>query len=69
VAEVNECTDLEDELLSFPKSPNDDTSDSTAYQVEVGQPPAGVEQAHQVQETKRRMREKRIAIGGSECAL
>ena len=40
VAGVNQCTDLEEELLSFPKSPNDDTSDSAAYRSELAHPPA-----------------------------
>lgn len=38
---VNQCIDLEEELLAFPKSPNDDTSDCAAYQVEIAQLPAG----------------------------
>jgi hypothetical protein len=57
VAGVNQCTDLEEELLRFPKAPNDDTSDSAAYQAEVAQPPAGVEEAYQVQQTRRRLAE------------
>jgi hypothetical protein len=55
VAGQNQCTDLEEELLSFPKSPNDDTSDSAAYQVEVAQPPNGMEEKRQVQETRERL--------------
>jgi hypothetical protein len=54
---VNQCTDLEEELLSFPKSPNDDTSDSAAYQVELAQPPAGGREDADVAATRRRLTE------------
>ena len=55
VAGVNQCADLEEELLAFPKSPNDDTSDSAAYQVGVAQPPAGGRESVEVTETRRRL--------------
>jgi hypothetical protein len=55
VSGVNQCTDLEEELLAFPKSPNDDTSDSAAYQVEIAQPPAGGRLDVDVAETRRRL--------------
>lgn len=35
----NECEDLEDELLRFPKAIHDDVSDSTAYQLKIAEPP------------------------------
>jgi hypothetical protein len=35
----NQCEDLEDELRLFPKAPNDDSSDSLAYQPEIAQKP------------------------------
>jgi hypothetical protein len=41
----NQCKDLEEELLSFPRALNDDASDSAAYQVEIAQPPSGVREA------------------------
>jgi hypothetical protein len=44
-------------LLSFPKAPNDDTSDSAAYQLEIAQPPAGMEEQISVTETRRRLTE------------
>ena len=31
----NQCADLEEELLQFPKAVNDDASDSAAYQNQV----------------------------------
>lgn len=37
-----ECTDLENELMRFPESEHDDTSDATAYQSDIARP-AGVE--------------------------
>jgi hypothetical protein len=52
---VNQCTDLEEELLAFAKSPNNDTSDSAAYQVEIAQPPAGGRLDNDVAETRRRL--------------
>jgi hypothetical protein len=57
IAGENQCKDLEEELLSFPKSPNDDTSDSAAYQSEMAQPPAGVQEARQLSETRRKLLE------------
>lgn len=38
-AEKNECHDLEDELLRFPKALHDDTMDSAQYQNKVAEPP------------------------------
>lgn len=35
----NQCLDLEDELLQFPKSANDDVSDSAAYQTQIAEAP------------------------------
>ena len=35
---LNLCTDLEGELLRFPKAKNDDASDATAYQDQVAEP-------------------------------
>lgn len=55
VSGVNQCQDLEEELLAFPKSPNDDTSDSAAYQVEIAQPPAGGRQDQDVAATQARL--------------
>jgi hypothetical protein len=55
VSGVNQCSDLEEELLAFPKSPNDDTSDSAAYQVEIAQPPAGGRLDVDVAGTRRRL--------------
>ena len=40
---TNECNDLEGELLRYPKSPFDDTSDSASYQADIAKPP-GAEQ-------------------------
>jgi hypothetical protein len=37
-----ECKDLENELIRFPDSPFDDTSDATAYQSDIARP-AGTE--------------------------
>lgn len=36
---VNQCSDLEEELALFPKAPNDDSSDSLAYQTQVVERP------------------------------
>ena len=55
VGGVNQCTDLEEELLAFPKSPNDDTGDSGAYQSELAQPPAGATERVEVEETGKRL--------------
>jgi hypothetical protein len=57
VGGVNQCQNLEEELLSFPKSPNDDTGDSAAYQVEIAQPPASGREDVTVSETRRRLTE------------
>lgn len=38
----NECKDLENELVRFPDSPHDDTSDAAAYQSDIARP-AGTE--------------------------
>lgn len=35
----NQCTDLEEELSLFPKAPNDDASDSCAYQTQLAEKP------------------------------
>jgi hypothetical protein len=35
-----DCKDLEDELLTFPKSINDDVMDATAYQLQIAQQPS-----------------------------
>ena len=51
----NQCKDPEDELLSFPKSINDDASASDAYQVEIAQPPGNVQEQREVAETRRRL--------------
>jgi hypothetical protein len=48
----NQCKDLEDELLSFPKAVNDDASDSAAYQVEIAQPPGNALERRRVAETR-----------------
>ena len=34
---TNECTDLEEELIRFPKAPHDDLSDSLAYQLQIAE--------------------------------
>lgn len=39
---ANQCVDLEEELGLFPKAPNDDASDSLAYQPQVVERPGGV---------------------------
>jgi phage terminase large subunit-like protein len=36
---IGECDDLEEELLRFPKAPNDDVSDSEQYQNVIAKPP------------------------------
>lgn len=53
IAGQNQCKDLEEELLSFPKAINDDASDSAAYQVEIAQPPGNAREQQQVAETRR----------------
>lgn len=35
----NQCKDLEDELALYPKAPNDDASDSLAYQTQIAERP------------------------------
>lgn len=55
VGGINQCTDLEEELLSFPKSSHDDTADSAAYQVEIAQPPAGGREDLEVARTRQRL--------------
>jgi len=36
----NQCRDLEDELLHFPKGVHDDVADAAAYQLQIAQPPS-----------------------------
>lgn len=36
----NQCKDLEDELLHFPKGVHDDVADAAAYQLQIAQPPS-----------------------------
>lgn len=36
---IGECEDLEEELLKFPKAPNDDVSDAAQYQNKIAKPP------------------------------
>lgn len=48
VAGVNQCTALEEELLMFPKSPNDDTADSAAYQSELAEPPSPINETREM---------------------
>lgn len=43
-----ECNDLENELIRFPDSPYDDTSDATAYQSDIARP-AGTERPRDIQ--------------------
>lgn len=43
----NECTDLEDELLSFPKGAHDDVLDALAYQLQIAEAPIGEREAAQ----------------------
>lgn len=43
-----ECVDLEEELLRFPKSPNDDVSDSAQYQNVIAEPPFKEDKTPQV---------------------
>jgi hypothetical protein len=57
VGGTNQCKDLEDELLSFPKAINDDAGDSAAYQVEIAQPPGNVSGERDVSETRMRLTE------------
>jgi hypothetical protein len=52
---INQCVDLEGELLSFPKAANDDASDSAAYQSEIAQAPSGVDEQRRVTETRQRL--------------
>ncbi len=42
-----ECRDLENELMRFPESPHDDTSDATAYQSDIARP-AGTEKPRDI---------------------
>ena len=51
----NQCKDLEEELLSFPKAINDDASDSAASQVEIAQPPGNMQECHEVERTRQRL--------------
>lgn len=37
---INQCEDLEEELLVFPKATNDDASDSAAYQTQLARKPS-----------------------------
>jgi hypothetical protein len=55
VSGVNQCADLGEELLAFPKAPNDDASDSAAYQIQIAQPTAGGRVDADVAETRRRL--------------
>jgi hypothetical protein len=57
VSGENQCKDLEEELLSFPKAVNDDASDSAAYQVEIALPPGNVMEQRDVAETRRKLTE------------
>jgi hypothetical protein len=57
VAGQNQCKDLEDELLSFPRALNDDASDSAPYRVEIAQPPSGLQQSRDVAQTRRKLTE------------
>ena len=45
VGGLNQCADLEEEPLSFPKAVNDDASDSAGYQAESAQPVGPVSSA------------------------
>jgi len=49
---VGECSDLEEELIRFPKAIHDDVSDSAAYQLKIAEPPfkQSVEQAYEEEE-------------------
>ena len=53
VAGENQCKDLEEELLSFPRAVNDDASDSAAYQSDLAQPPGNVMERREVSEMNR----------------
>ena len=46
-----ECKDLEEELVRFPDSPHDDTSDATAYQSDIARP-AGIERPRDLVRTE-----------------
>lgn len=53
----NSCSDLETELLRFPKGTHDDCADSAAYQLQIAQPPGNVNEVREVAETRRRLTE------------
>ena len=52
---ANQCADLEEELLSFPKAVNDDANDSAVYQAEIAQPPGQRQETIAVAETRQRL--------------
>ena len=52
-----ECSDLEEEQVSFPKGLLDDTLDSAAYQLQIAEAPAGDEREQRA-EIQRQRREK-----------
>jgi hypothetical protein len=45
-----DCTDLEEELLAFPKGSNDDCADATAYQLQFAEAPASARTQAMLQE-------------------
>jgi len=49
----NECMDLEEELLRFPRAVHDDVMDSAAYQLQIAQPPAGAEEQYKINVRRR----------------
>lgn len=51
-----ECSDLEEELLRFPRGVHDDVADSAAYQAQIADPPAGEQQQYNIN-VKRRQRQ------------
>lgn len=52
------CSDLESELLRFPKSAHDDVMDATAYQLQIAEAPAGFQAEREifVRQEERKMR-------------
>lgn len=47
------CDDLEQELMRFPKAAHDDVSDAVGYQLQVAEPPTGVDRERTIYENQR----------------
>lgn len=46
------CKDLEEELLRFPKSAHDDVMDAEAYQLQIAEPPSGIDEERAVTDNR-----------------